>query len=280
MRIAKWPGFTLIELLVVLAIIFILAAILFPVLGTAREKARQASCLSNEKQLGLAMLQYAQDNDEYYPYGQSFSPGVAEGSGWAGLVYPYARSLQIFTCPDETFSPQNGADSIVSYGYNVQLAQVSISKITDPAKTVMMCEVSHVEAGITAGPGFDTSPTTSQNSASTEGLCLYGAGPSNLTGPMAGVGLATGYLGGRGALDTCGSNFSPFLTAAGRHLDGSNYLAADGHFKWIMGAMISSGQRATMPACAPGGTGPGCISNPLAAAGSEYSGYELTFSST
>ena len=60
-------GFTLIELLVVIAIIAILAAILFPVFAKAREKARQASCQSNEKQLGLAFLQYVQDNDEKFP---------------------------------------------------------------------------------------------------------------------------------------------------------------------------------------------------------------------
>jgi prepilin-type N-terminal cleavage/methylation domain-containing protein/prepilin-type processing-associated H-X9-DG protein len=60
-------GFTLIELLVVIAIIAILAAILFPVFAKVREKARQISCLSNEKQIGLGILQYVQDNDETFP---------------------------------------------------------------------------------------------------------------------------------------------------------------------------------------------------------------------
>ncbi|MCW3060774.1 MAG: prepilin-type N-terminal cleavage/methylation domain, partial [Capsulimonas sp.] len=62
-------GFTLIELLVVIAIIAILAAILFPVFAKAREKARQTTCASNLRQLGLAMLQYVQDNDETFPFG-------------------------------------------------------------------------------------------------------------------------------------------------------------------------------------------------------------------
>jgi len=63
-------GFTLIELLVVIAIIAILAAILFPVFARAREKARQSSCLSNVKQLDLAVQMYIQDYDEMLPYGQ------------------------------------------------------------------------------------------------------------------------------------------------------------------------------------------------------------------
>ena len=89
----KRTGFTLIELLVVIAIIAILAAILFPVFARAREKARQTSCLSNVKELGLGFLMYAQDYDE------RLLPMSNSGGRWYVLIQPYIKNTQILKCP-------------------------------------------------------------------------------------------------------------------------------------------------------------------------------------
>jgi len=87
-------GFTLIELLVVIAIIAILAAILFPVFARAREQARKAACMSNLKQIGLAIIQYTQDFDEKYPIAN-----MGSGLQWYNVLQPYVKSYQVFTCP-------------------------------------------------------------------------------------------------------------------------------------------------------------------------------------
>ena len=89
-------GFTLIELLVVIAIIAILAAILFPVFAKAREKARQTGCTSNLKQLGLAMLQYAQDYDEKLPVLRWF---VGPNQYLPQYLNPYVKASDVWLCP-------------------------------------------------------------------------------------------------------------------------------------------------------------------------------------
>ena len=99
---AQRRGFTLIELLVVIAIIAILAAILFPVFAQARDKARSVSCLSNMKQLGLALTMYLQDYDERvlprYAACPSTGPTSKNDLLWTGLLQPYIKNKGIFVC--------------------------------------------------------------------------------------------------------------------------------------------------------------------------------------
>jgi prepilin-type N-terminal cleavage/methylation domain-containing protein/prepilin-type processing-associated H-X9-DG protein len=119
----KRRGFTLIELLVVIAIIAILAAILFPVFAKAREKARQTSCLSNDKQIGLSSAMYMQDFDGTLfghiqgrrdaPYGASGPPGYIR---WADQVYPYVKNEQLFVCPSNPTATFVANTRDTSYG--------------------------------------------------------------------------------------------------------------------------------------------------------------------
>ncbi|MBM3501083.1 MAG: prepilin-type N-terminal cleavage/methylation domain-containing protein [Armatimonadetes bacterium] len=92
-------GFTLIELLIVIAIIAILAAILFPVFNQARKKALQTSCTSNLQQLGTAMRMYAQDYDDQFPYAL-YNDIANRGSAWADVIFQgYVNNDQIYDCP-------------------------------------------------------------------------------------------------------------------------------------------------------------------------------------
>jgi prepilin-type N-terminal cleavage/methylation domain-containing protein len=122
MNTSQKRGFTLIELLVVIAIIAILAAILFPVFAKAREKARQISCVSNMKQIGLGILQYCQDSDELMPTkGFDIPNGNPSGGdayvSWENIVAPYIKNGGgvytgngdtgnaggVFACPDNPY---------------------------------------------------------------------------------------------------------------------------------------------------------------------------------
>ena len=96
-------GFTLIELLVVIAIIAILAAILFPVFAQARESARQTTCLSNCKQIGISMAMYIQDYDGSYPSQPGDGMKTLAAGGKVGTYYdalqPYEKNQQIWLDP-------------------------------------------------------------------------------------------------------------------------------------------------------------------------------------
>ena len=110
-------AFTLIELLVVIAIIALLAAILFPVFAQARDKARQTSCVSNEKQIGLGLMMYVQDNDETFPpsraetgtaSGPCFGTDVP-GTQWNKVILPYTKNDDICACPSDSTRANGGS---------------------------------------------------------------------------------------------------------------------------------------------------------------------------
>lgn len=118
-------AFTLIELLVVIAIIAILAAILFPVFAQAREKARQAACLSNMRQLSSAVMMYVQDYDESYPMTANYNTGALSPTIWPEMIGPYVKNQAIFSCPSAIqpgFAANWGARGFASLGMNAQLA--------------------------------------------------------------------------------------------------------------------------------------------------------------
>mgnify|MGYP001572776616 CR=1 FL=1 len=145
-------GFTLIELLVVIAIIAILAAILFPVFAKARAKARQTSCLSNLKQLSLALLSYNQDSDEQWLI-TDVVPGMPRGTQgtnvcwWRFPLYTYTKNWQVLVCPDGLRNALNAADSTnqfhFNYGYNAALRARKDGDIRKPAELVAIGDASH-----------------------------------------------------------------------------------------------------------------------------------------
>lgn len=173
-------GFTLIELLVVIAIIAILAAILFPVFAQAREKARQASCASNLKQLALANIQYAVDYDGYFVLGgpdlwgrnrrrwHGTRPGSSRSSGkfdpTKGPLWPYLMNSQIKECPSfRDYVADGSANDFEAgcggYGYNNEFVgsshwdpnlgsdypSASDSAIQNPADTYMFADAGFLQ---------------------------------------------------------------------------------------------------------------------------------------
>ncbi len=145
----KRHGFTLIELLVVIAIIAILAAILFPVFARAREKARQASCQSNLKQLAISVQMYSQDYDEMLPpaamnmgAGNARYPDGSTGTYylWYHAMVPYIKNNQLFNCPSAPTRYAGGYHPPGGYGGNQHCWGIPLSTPKYPAELAIIMD--------------------------------------------------------------------------------------------------------------------------------------------
>ncbi len=245
MKRSPFRGFTLIELLVVIAIIAILAAILFPVFAQAREKARQASCISNNKQWTNATLMYVQDYDETYPMAFGFIPGsgwrnfevgdtpynwrcangacgpnftASTNEYWMNSVQPYAKNYQIGLCPSAakelSLGVTQGAGAPgpfkTSYTYNGLLQSYALAGVGTPATVPMVTE----SLGAGGIHGF--------NVANPILICPDPASPCVFqpSGPC------------NPAVNGQTSTWFTFIASAGVHGHGQTFAYTDGHAKF------------------------------------------------
>jgi prepilin-type N-terminal cleavage/methylation domain-containing protein/prepilin-type processing-associated H-X9-DG protein len=269
-------GFTLIELLVVIAIIAILAAILFPVFSRAREKARQASCLNNEKQLGLGLMMYCQDYDETYPYSYYYKDPVAGGTAgyyqWSFMIMPYVKNYQLFVCPSHKgggIAPTNPCyltgSGVVDY-QAPKLSYIANEALMGRARPcfhgVMMSELDDASQFIALAEMTDNSNAIG-GSSGVSGVAVKSHRPFNLCNPW-NFDIKTGpepagpyqQVTLQQALDSIAYgksvgvpitdesyNHARYLSVD-RHNGGANYTFADGHAKWMQLSTVIANQYA------------------------------------
>lgn len=228
-------AFTLIELLIVIAIIAILATILFPVFARARENARRSACMSNLRQIGLAFAQYTQDYDETYPVFMAFSlPGLTTISSWDQSIAPYAgvtvdpnASPTIFKCPSDSIARTTATNGGRSYA-------VPMVAIGNNDYSLVNSIVTTASSGTYFGRKISSLPVPSETILLTERPFA-----SNLFAQYSGVFVYCAQTNG----GNCSRTSEPWGTLNGGqdsgmagkqiHFDGWNYLFCDGHVKWL-----------------------------------------------
>jgi prepilin-type N-terminal cleavage/methylation domain-containing protein/prepilin-type processing-associated H-X9-DG protein len=254
-------GFTLIELLIVIAIIAILAAILFPVFARARENARRASCQSNLKQMGLGVMQYLQDCDEKYPQAYWYLNDT-NGSGgyvhWSRMIQPYVKSDQLFVCPSDPNGgvlPTNPFDNQaprISYTANSTImprkrmssdlpSVVAAAQVDETAKIIMLAEFSNYPQCIqgtsaASGDALKSHRSTNAYASNAGGSQWSGEYRTGDTIPTSIYAITpTKALADLASCRTTPSNSYAHITYIGHddHLEGANYAFADGHVKWL-----------------------------------------------
>jgi prepilin-type N-terminal cleavage/methylation domain-containing protein/prepilin-type processing-associated H-X9-DG protein len=231
-------GFTLIELLVVIAIIAILAAILFPVFAQAREKARQASCLSNMKQISIAALMYFQDYDERFPSDAGVArpacPVAPDGDWgkdfWMFHFYPYIKQRagnvqqqggSVYNCPSGSTLQEMAADDLACYAFTPAWLQQNWNLVQNAGKYQWYNSYAineHLADAETALEG----PQLARWEAPADSFMLAEANKSELEGDE----LVRDCVGGG-----CGTP-NNWVGIQIRHAGGANYVYLDGHAKF------------------------------------------------
>ncbi|MBC8143667.1 MAG: DUF1559 domain-containing protein [Armatimonadetes bacterium] len=243
----KQNAFTLIELLVVIAIIAILAAILFPVFAQAREKARQTSCLSNEKQIGLAMMQYIQDYDETLPLGSLYGSSQPISVAWDNLIEPYAQkagttsfgrgSNAYLVCPSDSVDRDPITNSKRSYAI----------PMTFFAGNDYAWEIEDTSGGSVLG--FTKGRPLADFTAPANVIIVAEAHKINNK-----IGTNLGYR----VANTAAQLATP-IAKTPPHSGGWNYLFADGHAKWFKPEQTVARQGLTYPSTYVNEKGYNCL---------------------